>query len=75
MDFSFFLSQGQVEANVKLPASAPEDAELYAVVQGSRLTHVTAAKRGDDGMSLCFTVPGKSLSLLNNTQVSFTACI
>ncbi|XP_062268683.1 rho guanine nucleotide exchange factor 28 [Platichthys flesus] len=52
---------GQVEANVKLPASAPEDAEFYAVVQGSRLTHVTAAKRGDDGMSLCFTVPGHDL--------------
>ncbi|XP_034458148.1 rho guanine nucleotide exchange factor 28 isoform X3 [Hippoglossus hippoglossus] len=52
---------GQVEANVKLPASAPEDAEFYAVVQGSRLTHVTAAKRGDDGMCLCFTVPGHDL--------------
>ncbi|CAB1455847.1 unnamed protein product [Pleuronectes platessa] len=52
---------GQVEANVKLPAGAPEDAEFYAVVQGSRLTHVTAAKRGDDGRSLCFTVPGHDL--------------
>nr|XP_019938029.1 PREDICTED: rho guanine nucleotide exchange factor 28-like [Paralichthys olivaceus] len=52
---------GQVEANVKLQASAPEEAEFYVVVQGSRLTHVTAAKRGDDGMSLCFTVPGHDL--------------
>ncbi|XP_028458087.1 rho guanine nucleotide exchange factor 28 isoform X3 [Perca flavescens] len=52
---------GQVEANVRLQANAPEDAEFYVVLQGSSLTHVTAAKRGDDGLTLCFTVPGHSL--------------
>ncbi|XP_035481788.2 rho guanine nucleotide exchange factor 28 isoform X2 [Scophthalmus maximus] len=53
---------GQVEANVKLQAIAPEDTEFYVVLQGSRLTHTTAAKRGDDGMNLCFTVPGHDLA-------------
>ncbi|KAG7498232.1 rho guanine nucleotide exchange factor 28 isoform X4 [Solea senegalensis] len=52
---------GQVEASVKLQASGPEDAEFYIVVQGSRLTHVTTAKRGDDGLTLRFTVPGHDL--------------
>lgn len=54
----FFFSQGQVEACVRLQGNAPEDAEFYVVVQGSTLTHVTAAKRGDDALSLCFIVPG-----------------
>uniref|UniRef100_A0A3Q3G4A6 Rho guanine nucleotide exchange factor (GEF) 28a n=1 Tax=Labrus bergylta TaxID=56723 RepID=A0A3Q3G4A6_9LABR len=49
---------GQVEAHVKLQANVPEEAELYVVVQGSELTHVTTGKRGDDGLTLCFTVPG-----------------
>ncbi|XP_060917750.1 rho guanine nucleotide exchange factor 28 isoform X1 [Labrus mixtus] len=49
---------GQVEAHVKLQADVPEEAELYVVVQGSELTHVTTGKRGDDGLTLCFTVPG-----------------
>ncbi|XP_044189814.1 rho guanine nucleotide exchange factor 28 isoform X2 [Thunnus albacares] len=53
---------GQVEAHVILQASqAPEDAEFYVVLQGSRLTHVTSAKRGDDGLTLCFTAPGHDL--------------
>ncbi|XP_056259969.1 rho guanine nucleotide exchange factor 28 isoform X2 [Seriola aureovittata] len=52
---------GQVEANVRLQASAPDGAEFYVVVQGSRLTHVTTAKRRDDGLTLCFTVPGHDL--------------
>ncbi|KAG7241218.1 hypothetical protein INR49_025961 [Caranx melampygus] len=52
---------GQVEANVRLQASVPEDAEFYIVVQGSRLVHVTTAKRRDDGLTLCFTVPGHDL--------------
>ncbi|XP_029024982.1 rho guanine nucleotide exchange factor 28 isoform X2 [Betta splendens] len=52
---------GQVEAHVRLRAEAPEDAQLYAVVQGTRLTHVTAATRGDDGLDLRFTVPGHDL--------------
>ncbi|XP_070845479.1 rho guanine nucleotide exchange factor 28 [Chaetodon trifascialis] len=52
---------GQVEARVRLQANAPEDAELYVVLQGSTLTHVTAAKRGDDGLTLCFTAPGHPL--------------
>ena len=54
-----------MEARVRLQANAPEDAEFYVVVQGSGLTHVTAAKRGDDGLSLCFTVPGMS-TFINN---------
>ncbi|XP_068562706.1 rho guanine nucleotide exchange factor 28 isoform X2 [Cebidichthys violaceus] len=52
---------GQVEAHVRLQADAPEDAEFYVALQGSELTHVTAAKRGDDGLTLCFTVPGHAL--------------
>ncbi|KAM6975874.1 rho guanine nucleotide exchange factor 28 [Tautogolabrus adspersus] len=48
---------GQVEAHVKLQANVPEEAEFYVVVQGTELTHVTTAKR-DDGLTLCFTVPG-----------------
>ncbi|KAK1883401.1 Rho guanine nucleotide exchange factor 28 [Dissostichus eleginoides] len=52
---------GQVEAHVRLQANAPENAEFYIVVQGSDLTHVTTAKRGDDGQSLCYTVPGHAL--------------
>lgn len=59
MDF-FLSSQGQVEAHVSLQAGVPEDAEFYVAVQGSELTHVAAAKRGADGLSLCFTVPGMS---------------
>nr|XP_020469249.1 rho guanine nucleotide exchange factor 28-like isoform X2 [Monopterus albus] len=53
---------GQVEAHVSLEASAPEDAEFYIVVQGSRLTHVTAARRGNNGLTLHFTVPGHDLA-------------
>lgn len=45
---------------MRLQANPPEDAELYVVVQGTRLTHVTAAKIGDDGLNLCFTAPGRS---------------
>lgn len=40
----------------------PDEAEFYVVVQGSRLTHVTAAKKGGDGQTLSFVVPGKSHS-------------
>lgn len=60
-----------MEANVRLQAKAPEDAEFYVVVQGSTLSHVTSAKTGDDGMTLCFTAPGMSTS--NSTQMSFFA--
>lgn len=59
-----------MEANIGLQASTPEDAEFYVVVQGSRLSHVTTAKRRDDGLTLCFTVPGRSISQLHTTQVS-----
>ena len=51
-----------MEAHVRLQANTPENAEFYIVVQGSDLTHVTAAKRGDDGQSLCYTVPGMSFN-------------
>lgn len=54
----FFISQGQVEASVRLEASVPEDAEFYIVIRGSTLTHVTTAKRGLDGLTLRFTAPG-----------------
>ncbi|KAM9735884.1 rho guanine nucleotide exchange factor 28 isoform 2-T2 [Menidia menidia] len=53
---------GQVEADVKLQAEIPEDAEFYVVVQGSGLIHVTAAQRGGDGLTLSFTVPGHDLA-------------
>ncbi|XP_072228775.1 rho guanine nucleotide exchange factor 28 isoform X4 [Leuresthes tenuis] len=49
---------GQVKAHVILQAGAPEDAEFYVVVQGSQLIHVTAAKRENNGLTLCFIVPG-----------------
>ncbi|XP_062291104.1 rho guanine nucleotide exchange factor 28 [Scomber scombrus] len=52
---------GQVEAHVMLQPIPPEDAEFYVVLQGSRLTHVTEAKRGDDGLTLSFTAPGHDL--------------
>ncbi|KAM7392557.1 hypothetical protein PAMA_007597 [Pampus argenteus] len=53
---------GQVEARLVLQAVAPQDAEFYVVLQGSRLGHVTAGKRGDDGLTLCFTAPGHDLA-------------
>uniref|UniRef100_A0A3Q1EM94 Rho guanine nucleotide exchange factor (GEF) 28a n=1 Tax=Acanthochromis polyacanthus TaxID=80966 RepID=A0A3Q1EM94_9TELE len=63
--------EGQVEAHARLRTRAPENAEFYVVVQGSRLTHVTTAKRVDDGLSLCFTVPGHDLVEV----VSVTCCL
>lgn len=74
---SFFSSQGQVEAHVMLQTIPPEDAEFYVALQGSRLTHVTAAKRGDDGLTLSFTVPGKvllSAFFFLKRQLNFTFC-
>lgn len=58
MFFFPLIPQGQVEASVRLEASAPEDAEFYVVIRGSTLTHVTTAKRGVDGLTLRFTAPG-----------------
>nr|XP_015798547.2 rho guanine nucleotide exchange factor 28 isoform X2 [Nothobranchius furzeri] len=49
---------GQVESQVMLQERLPEDALFYVVVRGSRLTHVTAAKTGDDEQTLSFVVPG-----------------
>lgn len=43
---------------MRLETRMPEDAEFYVVIRGSKLTHVTTAKRGVDGLSLRFTVPG-----------------
>lgn len=63
-----------MEACVRLQASAPEDAEFYVVVQGSTLTHVTAAKRGDDGLSLCFIVPGMFTSWFFFFRLSPSRC-
>lgn len=59
-----------MEAHVSLQANAPEDAKFYVVVQGSRLTHITTAKRGDDGLTLRFTVPGMMIS--NTTTYSLS---
>ncbi|XP_067107112.1 rho guanine nucleotide exchange factor 28 [Osmerus mordax] len=53
---------GQVEARVTLQVlDAEEQAEFYVVLEGSRLTHVTVAKRTEDGASLSFMVPGHDL--------------
>ncbi|XP_035766272.1 rho guanine nucleotide exchange factor 28 [Neolamprologus brichardi] len=52
---------GQVEAHVRLQTRVSEHADFYIVVQGSRLAHVITAKRANDGLSLCFTVPGHNL--------------
>ncbi|XP_046900393.1 rho guanine nucleotide exchange factor 28 isoform X2 [Hypomesus transpacificus] len=53
---------GQVEARATLQVpDAEEQAEFYVVLEGSRLTHVTVAKRTEDGASLSFTVPGHDL--------------
>lgn len=55
---------GLVEDHVQLHNDSflPDEAEFYVVVQGSRLTHVTAAKKGGDGQTLSFVVPGHNLS-------------
>lgn len=57
--FLLFLSQGQVESCVKIQERAPQNAQFYIVAQGSKLKHVTEAKRGNDEQTLYFTVPGK----------------
>ncbi|XP_013883841.1 rho guanine nucleotide exchange factor 28 [Austrofundulus limnaeus] len=49
---------GQVESCVRIQERAPHDAQFYIVAQGSKLTHVTEAKRGNDEQTLYFTVPG-----------------
>ncbi|XP_054908335.1 rho guanine nucleotide exchange factor 28 isoform X7 [Poeciliopsis prolifica] len=49
---------GQVDGCMLLQEAVPEDGEFYVVAEGSRLTHVTTAKRGSDERTLCFTVPG-----------------
>lgn len=61
-----------MEAHVGVHADAPEDAEFYVVVQGSRLIHITTAKREDDGLTLCFRVPGMLTS--NLTHISLFCC-
>lgn len=50
-----------MEVCITLQNKIPEEAELYVAVQGSELTHVTPARRGDDGLTLSFTAPGYSL--------------
>ncbi|CAB1318822.1 unnamed protein product [Coregonus sp. 'balchen'] len=56
---------GQVEVHAVLQVPdldpEPEQTEFYVVLEGSRLSHVTVAKRAEDGESLCFTVPGHDL--------------
>lgn len=52
-----------MEAHVRLQTRVSDHADFYIVVQGSRLAHVITAKRANDGLSLCFTIPGMSTTL------------
>lgn len=53
----FSLSQGQAKVFALLEGldSVPEDAEVYVVLEGSTLVHVT---RAQSDVMLCFIVPG-----------------
>ncbi|KAM9841634.1 rho guanine nucleotide exchange factor 28 [Aulostomus maculatus] len=65
---------GQMEAHVMLlQGIAPGIAEVYVVLQGSRLTHVTAARRGDDELQLFFIVPGHDLEEVVSVTSYFIA--
>ncbi|XP_028318655.1 rho guanine nucleotide exchange factor 28 [Gouania willdenowi] len=52
---------GHEEVHLRLHIKVPAHAEFYVVARGSRLSHVAPAKRDDDGLSLCFSVPGHDL--------------
>ncbi|XP_068430025.1 rho guanine nucleotide exchange factor 28 isoform X2 [Clinocottus analis] len=64
---------GQVEARVRIQTTAPEGAEFYVAVQGSERTHVTAARREADGLTLSFTVPGHALAEVASVTSYFHA--
>lgn len=57
-----FLSQGQAKVFALLEGldSVPEDVEVYVVLEGSTLVHVT---RAQSDVMLCFIVPGTCMSL------------
>ncbi|KAJ8380376.1 hypothetical protein SKAU_G00011540 [Synaphobranchus kaupii] len=54
---------GQVKVYAVLQTSdpVPEDAEVYIVLEGSTLDHITAAQRSSKGCMLGFVVPGHNL--------------
>ncbi|XP_036382409.1 rho guanine nucleotide exchange factor 28-like isoform X1 [Megalops cyprinoides] len=54
---------GQVKvcAVLQTPELVPEDAEVYIVLGGSTLDHITAAQRTSNGSMLTFVVPGHNL--------------
>ncbi|KAM9307081.1 rho guanine nucleotide exchange factor 28 [Pholidichthys leucotaenia] len=53
---------GQEEVSIRFQARLPEDAEFYVALQGSTSGHVITAKRGNDGATLYFTVPGHDIA-------------
>ncbi|KAJ8263112.1 hypothetical protein COCON_G00155690 [Conger conger] len=54
---------GQVKVYATLQTSdpVPEDAEVYIVLEGSTLDHITVAQRSSKGCMLGFVVPGHNL--------------
>lgn len=56
------LSQGQAKVFALLEGldSVPEDAEVYIVLEGSTLVHVT---RAQSDVMLCFIVPGMCMCM------------
>lgn len=59
---SSFISQGQAKVFALLEGldSVPEDAEIYVLLEGSTLVHVT---RAQSDIMLCFIVPGMCRSV------------
>lgn len=58
--FYFLLPQGEAKVFALLEGldSVPEDAEVFVVLEGSTLVHVT---RAQNDVMLCFIVPGMSM--------------
>ncbi|KAM8871700.1 rho guanine nucleotide exchange factor 28 isoform 7-T9 [Synchiropus picturatus] len=52
---------GQVETHMMLQGDVPNEAEVFVVLQGSNLFHVTGAQREDE-LKLRFTVPGHDVA-------------
>lgn len=57
-----FQGEAKVFALLEGLDSVPEDAEVYVVLEGSTLVHVT---RAQNDVMLCFIVPGMSTDLLS----------
>ncbi|XP_064152883.1 rho guanine nucleotide exchange factor 28-like isoform X2 [Anguilla rostrata] len=67
---------GQVKVYAVLQTSdpIPEDAEVYMVLEGSTLDHITAAQRSSKGCMLGFVVPGHNLlETVSATAYIYTA--